>query len=59
MVAQQLINEAKELNVPLHSLIVIILTKHAKQSNQSIYENRIWEIVRHKWDSPLYPIFYG
>lgn len=34
-IARQLIDEAKELNIPLHSHIVMILTNHVNRSNQS------------------------
>lgn len=47
-IAQQLIDEARQLNIPLHSLIIIILTNHVNRSKKSIYEDRDFELIHHK-----------
>lgn len=47
-VAEKLIGEAKQLNIPLHSLIVIILINHVKQGNRSVYEDKSLEAFEHK-----------
>ncbi|MGG4467389.1 hypothetical protein ABER68_05025 [Paenibacillus alvei] len=47
-IAEQLVNEARQLNVPLHSLIIMIIKNHTDKSKKSVYESNDFVVIKHK-----------